>query len=276
MEPALAVVAHLVEIQTGRNIRQGDTLARIAATLNSNIKHIAPDFRGHQFKRRSAVVRKPRHQPAYSIRVASASASRPYRSRIQVGVPPGAQLFRMPRGQHRHHRQCWRTAPGYYIDVGGSRLVMDGKIGVRSGVGVNRLEKHADVLSDGSTLEADAVVYATGFRSMEEWVARLIDRPPADRVGRCWGYGSGHRSDPGPWEGEIRNMWKPTAQPGLWFMGGNLAQARMYSHYLSLQLQYRYHESESCLLHPLADGAAHRNRRRHTRAQGKPRRLQGS
>ena len=123
--------------------------------------------------------------------------------------------------------------------------MMDGKIGVRSGVGVDRLEKHAVVLSDGSTLEADAVVYATGFGSMEEWVARLIDRPTADRVGRCWGYGSGRRGDPSPWEGEIRNMWKPTAQPGLWFMGGNLAQARMYSHYLSLQLQYRYHESEN-------------------------------
>ena len=85
-------------------------------------------------------------------------------------------------------------------------------------------------------------------------MARLIDRPTADRVGRCWGYGSGHRGDPGPWEGEIRNMWKPTAQPGLWFMGGNLAQARMYSHYLSLQLQYRYHESEDRLLHPSRTG----------------------
>ena len=117
------------------------------------------------------------------------------------------------------------------------RHIMHGKIGVRGGVGVDRHEKHAVVLSAGSTLEADAVVYATGFGSMGEWVARLIDRPTADRVGRCWGYGSGHRNDLGPWEGDIRNMRKPTAQPGLWFMGGNLAQARMYSHYLSLQLQ---------------------------------------
>ena len=84
--------------------------------------------------------------------------------------------------------------------------MVDGKIGVRSGVGVDRLEKHAVVLSDGSTLEADAVVYATGFGSMEECVARLIDRPTADWVGHCRGYGSGHRGDPGPWKGAIRNM----------------------------------------------------------------------
>jgi putative flavoprotein involved in K+ transport len=35
-------------------------------------------------------------------------------------------------------------------------------------------------------------------------------------------------------------MWKPTQQPGLWFMGGNLMQARHYSLYLALQLKARY------------------------------------
>jgi putative flavoprotein involved in K+ transport len=42
-----------------------------------------------------------------------------------------------------------------------------------------------------------------------------------------------------PWEGELRNMWKPTAQPGLWFHGGNLMQSRHYSLYLALQLKAR-------------------------------------
>jgi putative flavoprotein involved in K+ transport len=40
--------------------------------------------------------------------------------------------------------------------------------------------------------------------------------------------------------GELRNMWKPTQQPGLWFMGGNLMQARHYSLYLALQLKARF------------------------------------
>jgi len=61
----------------------------------------------------------------------------------------------------------------------------------------------------------------------------------ADRVGKCWGLGSGTRHDPGPWVGELRNMWKPTQQPGLWFQGGNLMQARHYSLYLALQLKAR-------------------------------------
>ena len=61
----------------------------------------------------------------------------------------------------------------------------------------------------------------------------------ADRVGKCWGLGSDTRHDPGPWEGELRNMWKPTQQPGLWFHGGNLMQSRHYSLYLALQLKAR-------------------------------------
>ena len=64
--------------------------------------------------------------------------------------------------------------------------MMDGNIGVRGGVGVDRRGKHAVLLSDDSTPEADAVVYATGFGSMEEWVARIIDRTTADRVGVAW------------------------------------------------------------------------------------------
>ena len=130
-----------------------------------------------------------------------------------------------------------RSASGYYIDVGGSQLVMDGKIGILSGVGVDRLEAGEVILDDASRLPADAVIYATGFGSMEAWVSRLIDQETAAKIGRCWGYGSGHRGDPGPWDGELRNMWKPTAQQGLWFMGGNLAQVRIYSHYLALQLR---------------------------------------
>jgi putative flavoprotein involved in K+ transport len=61
----------------------------------------------------------------------------------------------------------------------------------------------------------------------------------ADRVGKCWGLGSGTRFDAGPWVGELRNMWKPTRQPALWFHGGNLMQSRHYSLYLALQLKAR-------------------------------------
>jgi len=132
-----------------------------------------------------------------------------------------------------------RRGSGYYIDVGASELIADGRIKLRSGVEIARMTEESVVLNDGSELKADLVVYATGYGSMNQWAAELISPEVADKVGKCWGLGSGTAKDPGPWEGELRNMWKPTAQENLWFHGGNLMQSRLYSIFLSLQLKAR-------------------------------------
>jgi len=131
-----------------------------------------------------------------------------------------------------------RRGSGYYIDVGASDLVADGKIKLVRGT-VDHLTEDAVVMSDGTELPADLVVYATGYGSMNGWVADLVSQEVADKVGKVWGLGSGTTKDPGPWEGEQRNMWKPTQQEGLWFHGGNLHQSRHYSLYLALQLKAR-------------------------------------
>jgi putative flavoprotein involved in K+ transport len=132
-----------------------------------------------------------------------------------------------------------RRGSGYYIDVGASELIADGRVKLRSGVQVTGLGESGVLLDDGSELAADLVVYATGYGSMNGWAAKIISQEVADRVGKCWGLGSGTTKDPGPWEGELRNMWKPTRQPGLWFHGGNLHQSRHYSQFLALQLKAR-------------------------------------
>ncbi|MDH5538918.1 MAG: NAD(P)/FAD-dependent oxidoreductase [Rhizobacter sp.] len=132
-----------------------------------------------------------------------------------------------------------RRGSGYYIDVGASELVADGKIKLKSGVNVERINANSISFSDGSELPADLIVYATGYGSMNGWAAQLISKEVADKVGKCWGLGSGTTKDPGPWEGELRNMWKPTQQEALWFHGGNLHQSRHYSQFLSLQLKAR-------------------------------------
>jgi putative flavoprotein involved in K+ transport len=131
-----------------------------------------------------------------------------------------------------------RRGSGYYIDVGASQLIIDGEIKLAHGQ-VTEIVPDGLVLEDGTKLEADLIVYATGYGSMNGWAADLIGQEVADRVGKCWGLGSDTTKDPGPWEGEQRNMWKPTRQPGLWFHGGNLHQSRHYSLYLALQLKAR-------------------------------------
>ncbi len=132
-----------------------------------------------------------------------------------------------------------RRGSGYYIDVGACDLVIDGSIKLVSGRQITRLSETGVVLDDGTELPADLVVYATGYGSMNGWAADLISQEVADKVGKVWGLGSDTPKDPGPWEGEQRNMWKPTQQEGLWFHGGNLHQSRHYSQYLALQLKAR-------------------------------------
>lgn len=130
-----------------------------------------------------------------------------------------------------------RRGSGYYIDVGASQLVADGKIKLKTG----QAERYTanGIVVDGEELSADLIVLATGYASMNGWAAELIDQATADKVGKCWGLGSGTTKDPGPWEGELRNMWKPTQQEALWFHGGNLHQSRHYSQYVALQLKAR-------------------------------------
>jgi putative flavoprotein involved in K+ transport len=137
------------------------------------------------------------------------------------------------------HTCYLRRGAGYYIETGASKMIIDGCIKLASGAAIARINRRSLTLANGTELPADLIVFATGYSSMSDWAAQLISPEVAARVGNCWGLGSGTRHDPGPWEGELRNMWKPTKQEGLWFFGGNLMQARHYSLYVALQMRAR-------------------------------------
>ena len=85
-----------------------------------------------------------------------------------------------------------RRGSGYYIDVGAAELIIDGRIKLKSGSTCRDLTEHSVILKDGTELPADLVVYATGYGSMNGWAADLISQEVADKVGKCWGLGSGH------------------------------------------------------------------------------------
>ena len=57
---------------------------------------------------------------------------------------------------------------------------------------------------------------------------KLFGEAMAQRVGPIWGFGDGQ---------ELRNMYTRTPQPGLWFIAGSLAQCRINSRYLALQIK---------------------------------------
>src|SRR4029077_13922215 len=76
-----------------------------------------------------------------------------------------------------------RRGSGYYIDVGAADLVADGEVKLVHGQ-VDHLTEDTVVLADGTELPADLVVYATGYNSMNGWVADLISPEAADTVGK--------------------------------------------------------------------------------------------
>jgi putative flavoprotein involved in K+ transport len=117
---------------------------------------------------------------------------------------------------------------GYYFNVGCSDLIVDGKIRLAQFADIERLTASGLKLRSGGTLSADLVVLATGYKGQEHLVRKLFGERIAQRVGPIWGFGEGQ---------ELRNMFTRTPQPGLWFIAGSLAQCRIYSKYLGLQIK---------------------------------------
>jgi hypothetical protein len=75
---------------------------------------------------------------------------------------------------------------------------------------------------------ADLVVLATGFETQVATIRRLLGDEVAGKIGGLWGFDD---------QGFMRNMWKRTAQEHLWIMGGGLAECRLYSRFLALQVK---------------------------------------
>src|SRR3954464_1040265 len=117
---------------------------------------------------------------------------------------------------------------GYYFNVGCSDLVAEGKVALAQFADVDRFVADGARLRDGSSIPADLVVLATGYKGQEHLVRKLFGDAIAEHVGPIWGFGDGQ---------ELRNMFVRTPQPGLWFIGGSLAQCRIYSKYLGLQIK---------------------------------------
>jgi hypothetical protein len=122
----------------------------------------------------------------------------------------------------------YQRGGGYYIDVGGSQLIIDGKINVKQGQEISEILPKGMRFADGSMIYADEIVLATGYQNMRSNTRLIFGDEVADRVGDVWGLDQ---------EGEFRTIWRRSGHPGFWFMGGNLALCRYYSRILALQIK---------------------------------------
>ncbi|GAP91948.1 putative flavin-binding monooxygenase-like protein [Rosellinia necatrix] len=119
---------------------------------------------------------------------------------------------------------------GYYIDVGTAQLIVDGKVKVKHGQGIDEILPNGVRLDDGTVLEADEIVCATGYQNMRTATEAIFGTDVASKVGEVWGLDA---------EGETRIMWRQSGHPGLWLHGGNLAMCRYFSRVVALQIKAR-------------------------------------
>ncbi|KAL2021878.1 hypothetical protein VTK56DRAFT_6473 [Thermocarpiscus australiensis] len=140
--------------------------------------------------------------------------------------------FKTDRGPHDAGllMKYLQRGGGYYIDVGGTKLIIEGKIKVKQGQEVVQVLPRGLRFSDGTELEADEIVFATGYDNMRTAARAILGDALADKVGDVWGLDE---------EGEMRTIWRESGHPGLWFHGGNLAFCRYFSRLLALQIKSR-------------------------------------
>jgi cation diffusion facilitator CzcD-associated flavoprotein CzcO len=117
---------------------------------------------------------------------------------------------------------------GYYFNVGCSDLVVSGEIKLIQFSDIESFVAEGARMKSGERLAADLIVLATGYKGQQYLVRQLFGEEVADRVGPIWGFGEAQ---------ELRNMYTRTGQPGLWFIAGSLAQCRINSKYLALQIK---------------------------------------
>lgn len=136
---------------------------------------------------------------------------------------------------------------GHYVDVGGTKLLEEGKVSIKALVEPVAYTETGLRFSDGSCVDVDAVVWCTGYADKnvrdaaleilggvqsqygEVEDGQLFGPEIASRLDATWGVDS---------EGEIRGLWKRQSQlENLWVMGGYTQQHRWHSRTLALQIK---------------------------------------
>jgi cation diffusion facilitator CzcD-associated flavoprotein CzcO len=136
----------------------------------------------------------------------------------------------------------------FYIDQGACEMIADGRIKIqRSQEGAEGFDHNAVILGDGTRIEADIVVVATGFKRCSDVAESIMGKEFMAKVGQV-----GELDVEGERIGVsfkllwclgfvLTNfrlqLWRPAAVPGFWYMTGSFLWSRTYSKPLALQIK---------------------------------------
>ncbi|KAJ6608417.1 FAD/NAD-P-binding domain-containing protein [Mycena sp. CBHHK59/15] len=117
---------------------------------------------------------------------------------------------------------------GYWLDVGVANLIRSGRVKVKQGVEIARFTENSAVFTDGSSLDIDAVIFATSYESIRDTMRGLFGDSVIDQTSVVWGVDE---------EGELNGCYCPSGHPGLWYAAGDFGISRFYSKQLALEIK---------------------------------------
>ncbi|KAJ7348988.1 FAD/NAD-P-binding domain-containing protein [Mycena albidolilacea] len=168
--------------------------------------------------------------------------ARPLRLTMKIEKQAREQTLEADKATHRGLREAglnletkktfltlwYEKRGGFWIDAGCAELIRSGKVKVKQGVEITRFNDQSAVFTDGSSLEADVVIFATSCEGIADTMRTVFGDEALDRVGPVWGIDK---------EGELRGCYRPTGHPGLWFAAGEFAVSRPFSKQLALEIK---------------------------------------
>jgi len=105
-------------------------------------------------------------------------------------------------------------------------MIIDGKIGLKNDSVIKEFTKNGLKFEDGSTLDTDLVVCATGFGDYRDVFRKILGEELGGKVKEIWGLDAA---------GEVRGAWRDIGVDKLWCMMGNLAMCRYHSRHVALR-----------------------------------------
>ncbi|KAL3487675.1 hypothetical protein BJX62DRAFT_253826 [Aspergillus germanicus] len=116
----------------------------------------------------------------------------------------------------------------FYLDQGACQMIIDGQIQVRRCEGgVQGYYPEGIILADGTKVESDLVILATGIERGGKVAEQIMGKDVVDKVGEVFGLDEVQ---------ERIGCWRPTGVPAFWFTAGSFAFSRQYAPTLALQL----------------------------------------
>ncbi|KAJ7643520.1 hypothetical protein FB45DRAFT_861142 [Roridomyces roridus] len=113
--------------------------------------------------------------------------------------------------------------------MGNVKLIVDGKIKIKQGVEIARVEPEGLVFADGSKLAADVIVLATGYQPIMPSITSVMGDGIQTLIGnKISGLDEG---------GELMHCFRPTGAPGIWVTPGGFGTARFFSKHLAIQIK---------------------------------------